>query len=81
MPSPSSLPFPPPLRCPRINAYTQVNGGSIAIGHPFAATGGRVVTAAMNELRRSKKKNSLVSICAAGGIGAVGIVERDASKA
>eukprot|EP01061_Rhynchopus_euleeides_P017292 TRINITY_DN2876_c1_g1_i1.p2 TRINITY_DN2876_c1_g1~~TRINITY_DN2876_c1_g1_i1.p2 ORF type:complete len:446 (+),score=197.11 TRINITY_DN2876_c1_g1_i1:128-1465(+) len=57
------------------------NGGSIAIGHPFAATGGRVLTAAMNELRRSKKQHSLVSICAAGGLGTVAIVERDASKA
>lgn len=53
-----------------------INGGSIAIGHPFAATGGRVVTAAANELRRSGKKHALVSICAAGGLGGVGIIER-----
>eukprot|EP01064_Diplonema_japonicum_P028378 TRINITY_DN4344_c0_g2_i1.p1 TRINITY_DN4344_c0_g2~~TRINITY_DN4344_c0_g2_i1.p1 ORF type:complete len:446 (+),score=132.47 TRINITY_DN4344_c0_g2_i1:83-1420(+) len=57
------------------------NGGSIAIGHPFAATGGRVLTAAVNELRRSKKKHSMVSICAAGGIGSVAIVENDVTKA
>ena len=53
-----------------------VNGGSLAIGHPFAATGGRVVTAAMNELRRSKKRYALISICAAGGIGSTAILER-----
>lgn len=53
-----------------------VNGGSIALGHPFAATGGRCVTAAANELRRSGKKHALVSICAAGGIGGVAVIER-----
>eukprot|EP00658_Telonema_sp_P-2_P079103 TRINITY_DN7570_c0_g1_i4.p1 TRINITY_DN7570_c0_g1~~TRINITY_DN7570_c0_g1_i4.p1 ORF type:complete len:216 (-),score=80.27 TRINITY_DN7570_c0_g1_i4:41-688(-) len=52
-----------------------VNGSSIAIGHPFAATAGRVVTSAMNELRRTGKKHALCSICAAGGIGGVCIIE------
>jgi acetyl-CoA acyltransferase len=52
------------------------NGGSIALGHPFSATGGRVVISAMNELRRSKKKTALISICAAGGLGGVAILER-----
>eukprot|EP00761_Pharyngomonas_kirbyi_P012665 gb/GECH01012692.1/.p1 GENE.gb/GECH01012692.1/~~gb/GECH01012692.1/.p1 ORF type:complete len:485 (+),score=146.55 gb/GECH01012692.1/:1-1455(+) len=52
------------------------NGGSIAIGHPFAATGGRCVISAMNELRRSKKKHALISICAAGGLGGAAVVER-----
>lgn len=42
------------------------NGSSIAIGHPFAATGGRLTIAASNELRRSGKKYALISICAAG---------------
>lgn len=51
------------------------NGGSLAIGHPFAATGGRLVAAASNELRRSKKRFALISICAAGGIGGVMILE------
>ena len=49
---------------------------SIAIGHPFAATGGRLVASATNELRRSKKRFCLISICAAGGIGGVMILER-----
>eukprot|EP01065_Artemidia_motanka_P030700 TRINITY_DN36784_c0_g1_i1.p2 TRINITY_DN36784_c0_g1~~TRINITY_DN36784_c0_g1_i1.p2 ORF type:complete len:438 (+),score=172.14 TRINITY_DN36784_c0_g1_i1:64-1377(+) len=52
------------------------NGSSIAIGHPFAATGGRLVIAAMNELRRSQKKHALLSICAAGGLGSVAVVSR-----
>jgi len=54
-----------------------VNGGSIAIGHPFSATGGRVVTSCMNELRRTGKRYGLVSICAAGGIGGVCILEHN----
>lgn len=53
-----------------------INGGSIAIGHPFAATGGRIIATAANELRRSKKKYCLISICAAGGLGGVAILER-----
>jgi len=52
------------------------NGSSIAIGHPFAATGGRLVTSAINELRRTGKHLALISICAAGGIGGVMILER-----
>jgi acetyl-CoA acyltransferase len=56
------------------------NGSSIAIGHPFAATGGRLVTSLTNELRRSGKRFGLISICAAGGIGGVMILEnRDGS--
>eukprot|EP00474_Spongospora_subterranea_P004530 CRZ04988.1 hypothetical protein [Spongospora subterranea] len=50
-------------------------GGSIALGHPFAATGGRLVISASNQLRRSGKKYALLSICAAGGIGGVAILE------
>eukprot|EP00466_Bigelowiella_natans_P021320 jgi/Bigna1/82954/fgenesh1_pg.99_\ len=44
-----------------------LNGGSIAIGHPFAATGGRLVTTAANLLRKTGKRYALLSICAAGG--------------
>ncbi|CAJ1010959.1 Beta-ketoacyl synthase, N-terminal domain/Thiolase, N-terminal domain [Leishmania naiffi] len=47
-----------------------VNGGSLALGHPFAATGGRIVTSLANELRRSGKRHGLVSICAAGDFAA-----------
>lgn len=58
-----------------------VNGSSIAIGHPFAATGGRIVTSAAHELRRSGKKHALVSICAAGGLGGVCILEHTPTAA
>nr|CAJ2477930.1 unnamed protein product [Leishmania braziliensis]CAJ2478332.1 unnamed protein product [Leishmania braziliensis] len=57
-----------------------VNGGSLALGHPFAATGGRIVTSLANELRRSGKRHGLVSICAAGGLGGVAILEHTPKK-
>jgi acetyl-CoA acyltransferase len=57
------------------------NGGSIAIGHPFAATGGRLVTSLTNELRRSGQRFGLISICAAGGIGGVMVLENRSSTA
>lgn len=60
-----------PLDMNKVN----VNGGSLAIGHPFAATGGRIVTSLANELRRSGKQHGLISICAAGGLGGVAILE------
>lgn len=53
-----------------------INGSSISLGHPFSATGGRILTAAMNELRRSNKKYAILSVCAAGGLGGVVLVER-----
>lgn len=46
----------------RVNVY----GGSLAIGHPFAATGGRIVLGLAHALRRRKAKVGLLSICAAG---------------
>jgi len=52
------------------------NGSSIATGHPFAATGARITTAGMNELRRSGKKYCLLSVCAAGGLGGAALIER-----
>jgi len=52
-------------------------GGSIAIGHPFSATGGRIVTTLANELKRRNARYGLVSICAAGGMAAAMILERD----
>jgi acetyl-CoA acetyltransferase family protein len=45
-----------------------VNGGSIALGHPFAATGGRLVTSLCNELQRNNLKRGVISVCAAGGM-------------
>lgn len=52
-----------------------VHGGSIAIGHPFAATGARIVTTVLNELRRRGGGVGLATGCAAGGLGAALVVE------
>ncbi|MFQ5677779.1 MAG: acetyl-CoA C-acyltransferase, partial [bacterium] len=52
-------------------------GGSIAIGHPFAATGGRMVTSLANEMKRRNSKYGLISICAAGAMAAAMILQRD----
>ena len=57
---------------------TNVMGGSIAIGHPFAATGARLVTTLANEMRRRDVQFGLVSICAQGGMGYAMVLERDA---
>jgi len=54
-----------------------VTGGSIAIGHPFGATGARVVTQLLCELRRRGQNLGLVTVCAAGGIGFAMVVERE----
>ncbi len=52
-----------------------VMGGSIAIGHPFGATGGRITVTLLNELRRRGKQFGMISVCAAGAMGFVMIVE------
>ena len=52
-----------------------VMGGSIALGHPFGATGARLVTTLANEMRRRKTQFGLVSVCAAGGNGAAIVLE------
>ncbi len=54
-----------------------VTGGSIAIGHPFGATGARVVMQLLYELRRRGKNLGLLTVCAAGGVGLAMVVERD----
>ncbi|QTH63702.1 acetyl-CoA C-acyltransferase FadI [Psychrosphaera ytuae] len=54
-----------------------VNGGSLAYGHPFAATGTRLITQTINELRRRGGGVGLTTACAAGGLGAAMIVEVD----
>jgi acetyl-CoA acetyltransferase family protein len=52
-------------------------GGSIAIGHPFAATGARIVTQLANEMARQDSRYGLVSICGAGATAAAMILERN----
>jgi len=51
-------------------------GGSIAIGHPFAATGARLVTTLSHELARSGEQFGLLTVCAAGGLGHAMVLER-----
>jgi acetyl-CoA acyltransferase len=53
-----------------------VMGGSIALGHPFGATGVRVLVTLCNELRRRGGQFGVLSVCAAGGMGHVMVVER-----
>ena len=67
----------------RSEAVGQVNwdifnvmGGSIAIGHPFAATGGRLTTTLASEMKRRDVQFGLISVCAQGGMGFAMILER-----
>ena len=55
-----------------------VNGGSLAAGHPFAATGGRIVASLAKALDERGGGRGVISICAAGGQGVVAILEKDA---
>ena len=51
-------------------------GGSIALGHPVGATGARLVLTALDQLRESKARRALVSLCIGGGQGGAAILER-----
>jgi acetyl-CoA acyltransferase len=53
-----------------------VNGGSIAIGHPFGMTGSRMVGTMANEMARRKARYGVVTMCIGGGQGAAGLFER-----
>lgn len=57
-------------------ARLNVLGGSIAIGHPFGATGARILTTLVNELRRRDGQFGLLTVCAAGGLGCAMVIER-----
>lgn len=52
-----------------------VNGGSIAVGHPFGMTGSRLVGCLTRELIRRKAKYGVVTMCVGGGQGAAGLFE------
>ena len=52
-----------------------IHGGSLSIGHPFGATGARMVTTVANELANSGRETALLGICAAGGLGAAAVLE------
>jgi acetyl-CoA C-acetyltransferase len=57
-------------------ARVNVNGGSIALGHPLGATGAILLGTALDELERSGKETALVTLCTAGGQGVATILER-----
>jgi len=57
-------------------AKLNVNGGSIAIGHPFGMTGARLVGTIANEMQRRKARYGVVTMCIGGGQGAAGLFER-----
>ena len=57
-------------------AKLNVNGSSLAAGHPFAATGGRILNVAAKLLAQRGSGRALISICAAGGQGVTAILER-----
>jgi acetyl-CoA C-acetyltransferase len=57
-------------------AIVNVNGGAIAIGHPIGASGARVLTTLLYELRRAKKSKGLATLCIGGGMGIAVCVER-----
>jgi acetyl-CoA acyltransferase len=57
-------------------AKLNVMGGSVSIGHPFGATGARILTTLVNELARRGGQFGLMTVCAAGGLGHAMVVER-----
>lgn len=58
-------------------AKMNVVGGSLALGHPFAATGGRIVASLAKLLDQKGSGRGLISICTAGGMGVAGIIEKN----
>jgi acetyl-CoA C-acetyltransferase len=57
-------------------AKLNVKGGSLAIGHPFAATGARMLATLAKILNDNEAKRGLISVCTAGGMGVTAVVER-----
>jgi acetyl-CoA C-acetyltransferase len=57
-------------------AKVNVNGGAIAIGHPIGASGARVLTTLLYEMKRAKAKKGLATLCIGGGMGVAMCVER-----
>jgi acetyl-CoA C-acetyltransferase len=53
-----------------------VNGGSIAMGHPLGATGSIILATALDELERTNKSTALISLCVGAGMGIATIIER-----
>jgi acetyl-CoA C-acetyltransferase len=57
---------------------TNVNGGAIALGHPLGATGARILTTLLSELKRRQGRYGLATLCIGGGQGIAMLVERTA---
>lgn len=55
---------------------TNVNGGSIALGHPLGSSGARILTTLLYEMKRRNAKKGLATLCAGGGLGTAVLVER-----
>ena len=58
-------------------AKVNVNGGAIALGHPIGASGARVLTTLLHEMRRRDAKKGLATLCIGGGMGIAMCVARD----
>jgi acetyl-CoA C-acetyltransferase len=57
-------------------AKVNINGGSIALGHPIGATGSILIGTALDELERSGGRYALITMCAFGGMAPAIIIER-----
>jgi acetyl-CoA C-acetyltransferase len=56
--------------------FVYVNGGAIALGHPIGASGARILTTLLLEMKRSGAKKGLATLCIGGGMGVAMCVER-----
>ena len=53
-----------------------VNGSCVSLGHPLGATGARIVTTLIHEMRRRSARYGLIAMCGGGGMGVAAIMER-----
>ena len=60
-------------------ARLNVNGGSIALGHPIGCSGARIVVTLLHELRRREGRYGLATLCVSGGLGGALLLEREAA--
>ena len=58
-------------------AKVNVNGGAIALGHPIGASGARILTTLLHEMRRRDVRKGLATLCIGGGQGSAVVVERE----
>jgi acetyl-CoA C-acetyltransferase len=58
-------------------AKVNVNGGAIALGHPIGATGARIVTTLLHEMKRRRASSGIATLCISGGMGMAVLFERD----